>query len=166
MANNLIWVEAKLREMEEFQALSRAEIFHRLFPDLRVIHLIRRDLVRQAVSWARAALDGVWIVSESEPARPTGEPFYDFTFISNLEGLLRQGEEDWRRLYLELGVVPHQVVYEDLVDPAHYEGCLQAVLRHLGLDDRVPIPPPRTHRQADETNDRWVERYQRDRSSP
>jgi LPS sulfotransferase NodH len=165
MANNLIWVEAKLRELEEFQTLSRAAMFHELFPDLRVIHLIRRDLVRQAVSWARAALDGVWVVSDSEPARPTGEPLYDFSFISNLEGLLRQGEEDWRALYLELGAVPHEVVYEDLVDTDHYEASVQGVLRHLDLDDTVPIRPPRTHRQADVINGEWVERYRQDRAS-
>jgi LPS sulfotransferase NodH len=107
----------------------------------------------------------VWIVSDSEPARATGEPFYDFTFISNLEGLLRQGEEDWRALYLELDLVPHEMIYEDLVDPAHYEACLRGVLRHLDLDDTVPIPPPTTHRHADVINDEWVERYQRDRAN-
>jgi LPS sulfotransferase NodH len=105
-------------------------------------------VVRQAVSWARAAQDGVWIVSAAEPAQPVAEPHYDYDFISGLERLLREREEGWRQLYEELDVVPHEVVYEDLTDPQRYSECLAEVLRHLDLDVGL-IPSPRTDRQAD-----------------
>ena len=44
-----------------------------------------------------------------------------------------------------------------------YEAVLQGVLSYLGLDGQTPIPRPRTLRQSDETNERWLERYLQDR---
>ena len=163
MANNLIWVESKLKELAEFSEMTLTQIFGRLFPRLRAIHLVRRDLVRQAVSWARAAQDGVWVVSDTEPARPTAEPAYDYQFIANLVGLLEEGETDWRRLYTDLDLTPHEVLYEDLVDPDRYEDCVRGVLAHLGLDASTSIPRPRTRRQADGLNDEWATQFEEDR---
>lgn len=163
MWNNVVWVVAKFTEMPEFSGMTRSEVFGAVFPDLRVIHLVRHDRVRQAVSWARAAQEGVWLVSETEPARPVTEPHYDFEFISNLEGLIRDGEEGWHHLYAELGVVPHEVVYEDLTEPERYSDTVTGVLNHLGLEADV-IPAPRTHRRADHVNDKWAERYLADRA--
>jgi trehalose 2-sulfotransferase len=64
MWNNVPCVLDKLWELPRFRGLDRAATFHALLPNLRVIHLVRRDRVRQAVSWARAAQEGVWVVSD------------------------------------------------------------------------------------------------------
>ncbi|MEY2460445.1 MAG: trehalose 2-sulfotransferase, partial [Acidimicrobiaceae bacterium] len=87
MWNNVRWVLVKFNEMARFSGMTRVEVFAAAFPDLHVIHLTRRDRVRQAVSWARAAQDGVWVVSDEEPAQPVGNPSYVFDFIAGLEGL-------------------------------------------------------------------------------
>jgi LPS sulfotransferase NodH len=78
MWNNVVWAVAKFQEMPRFSGLERAGVFHAAFPDLHVVHVTRRDRVRQAVSWARMAQDGVWVVSDDEPARPTQPPQCDF----------------------------------------------------------------------------------------
>lgn len=159
MFNNVEWVVRRFNAMDEFAGLSRAAVFHAAFPNLRVVHLVRRDIVRQAVSWMRAAQEGVWIVSDTEPPAPTGEPEYDHYFIANLIGLLEEGERGWRELFGELDVIPHEVVYEELVAEDGYEPAVRGVLRHLDVDVTVDIPAPRTTRQADELNDAWVERF-------
>jgi trehalose 2-sulfotransferase len=159
MFNNIEWVVRRFAEMDEFAALDRAAIFHAAFPDLHVVHLVRRDLVRQAVSWARMAQEGVWVVSDTEPANPTGDPEYDPVFIANLIRLLEEGERGWRQLYSELGVEPYELVYEDIITEEGYPAAIRGVLRHLGVNDSIAIPRPRTNRQADALNDDWVERF-------
>lgn len=162
---NVPWVLEKLWELPRFAGLDRAATFHALFPDLHVIRLTRRDRVAQAVSWARAAQDGVWVVSDAEPPAPVAEPVYDYEFISGLEGLIVDSERGWPELCTELGVTPLDIVYEDLVDPSTYADTIRSALDHLGVDhDEIPVPEPRTHRQADEINRDWVQRYTAERA--
>ncbi|HZM40855.1 MAG TPA: Stf0 family sulfotransferase, partial [Acidimicrobiales bacterium] len=151
--------------LPRFAGLDRAATFRALFPNLHVIRLTRRDRVAQAVSWARAAQDGVWVVSDTEPAAPATEPVYSYELIAALEGLLIEGEHGWPELCADLGTVPLDVVYEDLVDPATYPDTIRSALDHLGVDHTgLAIAPPRTRRQADEINQDWVERYRADRA--
>ena len=168
MWNNVPWAIAKFQEMSRFRGLDRAAVLHAALPNLRVVHVTRRDTVRQAVSWARMAQDGVWVVSDEEPARPTGTPQYDFDLISGLEGLIVDAARGWRELFDELGLTPYDVVYEDLVSEDGYRQSIVGVLDHLGLDaDGLTDPPPRrTHRQADDLNEAWVARYAAERRKP
>lgn len=146
MWNYLPRVVAMLQEVPRLSGLDRVAVLRAAFPGLRAVHLRRRDLVRQAVSWARAAQDGVWVVSNDEPARPIGSPTYDFQFIAALESLLVKGETGWRGLYQELAIVPYEVVYEDLSTDEGYSEAIRGILRHLGLDDaNVPLTPPLTN---------------------
>jgi LPS sulfotransferase NodH len=155
----------KLCELPRFRELDRAAIFRALFPDLRIIHLVRQDRARQAVSWARAAQDGVWVAWAAAPPTAVVGPVYDYGLIAELEGLLVEGERGWPQLCDELGVAPFRVYYEDLVDPDRYAQTVRAALAHLGVDSPdVPIPPPRTLRQADAVNDEWARRYEADRA--
>ena len=146
--NCLRWALAKFSEMPRFAGLDRAAILRAVFPDLRVVDVTRRDRVRQAVSWARMAQDGMWV----EPRRPAGAcvaapagpPRYDYELIAALEALIAESETGWRQLYNELGLTPCQVVYEELSTPDGYEPTIRGVLAHLGLADyQGPIPAPR-----------------------
>jgi len=164
MRNNVEWVMRKFHEMPRFAGRPRADVFHEVFPNLHVVHLVRRDRVRQAVSWARAEQDGVWVVSEHEPAVPSAAPAYDAGFIAGLERLIVDGEREWWSLYDELGVTPYEVVYEDLVTDAGYEHAVRGVLDDLGVSgEGVAVPRPRTLQQADAINDEWVARYRSER---
>lgn len=162
--NNLRWALAKFSELPRFAGLDRAAILHTVFPNSRVKDVTRRDRVRQAVSWARMAQDGMWVApaGQPEPAWPpaTGAPRYDFGLIAGLEALIAESETGWRQLYSELGLTPYQVVYEKLSSPDGYEQTIRGVLAHLGLDDyRGPIPAPRTRRQSNDLNEAWVAAY-------
>jgi trehalose 2-sulfotransferase len=167
--NNLRWALAKFSEMHRFAGLDRAATLHAAFPHLRVVNVTRRDRVRQAVSWARMAQDGIWVApaDQAEPAWPpaTGVPRYDYGLIARLEALIAESEAGWRQLYSELGLTPCQVIYEDLTNPDRYEQVILGVLAHLGLDEyEHPIPAPRTRRQSNDLNEAWVAAYRRDRA--
>jgi trehalose 2-sulfotransferase len=159
MWNYVPWAIEKFQELPRFRRSSLVEIFAAMFPGLRVVHVVRRDRLRQAISWLRAAEEDVWVVSEDEPARPVREPVFQYEVIAGMMDLIAKGEQAWLDLYKELGVRPLEVVYEDLTSPEGYELTLRHVLRHLGLDDSIEIPRPRTHRQADDVNDEWVDRF-------
>ena len=92
MWNNLRWALARFQEIPRFGGLDPTAVFHAAFPNLHVVHVTRRDHVRQAVSWARMAQDGVWVVSDEEPARPRASPQYNFDLINRLEGLIVESE--------------------------------------------------------------------------
>ena len=150
--------------------LGRGAILRTAFPGLRVVELTRRDRVRQAISWARMAQDGLWVdpVGQPEPAwpPPTGPPRYDYGLIAALEALIAESEPGWRQLYDELGLTPYQVVYEELSRPDGYEQTIRGVLAHLGLADyQGPIPPPQTRRQSNDLNEAWLAAYLADRTS-
>ena len=163
MWNYVPWMLEKLRELPEYAGLNRAGVFGALFGELRMVRLVRRDRVRQAVSWLRAAQEGVFVVSATEPARPAGEPRYDYATIAGMERLIAAGEEGWAGLADELGAPSHVVAYEDLADS--YADVLGGVLEFLGVDAPGAAPAPRTWRQADGLNDEWAERFRRERDA-
>ena len=113
---------------------------------LRVVDVMRRDRVRQAVSWARMAQDGMWVapVGQPEPAWPPRRaPRYDYALIAALEALIAESETGWRQLYDELGLTPYQVVYEELSTPDGYQkrSGRAGSPRTRGSPGPVPGPP-------------------------
>jgi LPS sulfotransferase NodH len=165
MWNYTPWVLTRFREMRRFSDMDNAELFADVFPNLRIVHLVRRDQLRQAVSWLRAAEDGVWIVSDPEPPHASRQPTYDYNVIKGMMSLIAQGEQAWLDLYAELGLSPFEVVYEDLLSSEGYENSVRGVLRHLDLDDTVHVPAQRTHRQSDRINDDWVAWFLQEQSN-
>lgn len=85
MWNQVPWVVGLFRELPMYRAMEPAEIFTTAFPNLHVVLLTRKDRVRQAVSWARAAHDGGWKVRADLPANPTGTPVFDADLIRPLQ---------------------------------------------------------------------------------
>jgi trehalose 2-sulfotransferase len=124
---------------------------------LGFVHLWRRDVVAQAVSWAKARQTHFW--HPGEAVKPGGQPpRYDRELIGRLVAAIEKFEADWTRWFAAHGIAPAQVVYEELVaDPL---GTAHRVLDHLGL--RVPPGRPLVighHRQADQVNADWAARF-------
>jgi trehalose 2-sulfotransferase len=165
MWNYVGWAMENFRELPRFSDATTEEIFASVFPGLRVVYVIRQDRLRQAVSWLRAAEDGVWVVSADEPARPQGEPVFQYDVIVGMMDLIAEGEAAWLDLYRKLDVEPLIVVYEVFSNPSGYETTIRRVLEHLDLDHAIDIPSPRTIRQADHISDEWVDRFLREQST-
>jgi LPS sulfotransferase NodH len=160
MWNNLPWVTQRFNALPEFAGMSTAEWFPQVFPDMRPVHIVRRDRVRQAISWLKAAQDGVWVVSGEQPAQPLATPAYDFDVLVGMQRLIVEGEDGWRRLFHDIGVSSCEIVYEELATPDGYEATVHRAAKHVGVNVAdITIPNPRSQRQADATNDEWFERY-------
>ena len=143
MWNSVPWALVKFQQMPRFDSFDRSQVFHTAFPDLHVIYVTRRDRVRQAVSWARMAQDGVWVVSDDEPAPPPRPLEYRYDLINGLEGLIMQSEQGWRDFFDDLAVSPLELFYEDLVTDDGYEDAIGAVIHHLRIEAAEVVIPPR-----------------------
>ncbi|MBJ7610656.1 MAG: sulfotransferase [Candidatus Dormibacteraeota bacterium] len=134
------------------------EVFESIVPTPRYVHIVRRDTLRQALSWCRA-LDSNqwWAAGASAPAaeRPW-DP--DFDEVELLLDLLTEQERAWRRFFAAHAICPLEVVYEDLA--RDYVPTIRRVLEHLGVDAAgAVIPPPALRRQADDMSGRWAAKY-------
>lgn len=125
---------------------------------IRFVYLYRRDVAAQAVSWARAEQTQIWHDSGDGEQNPAREPAYKFDEIHGYARLIDAHNEAWDRWFLNQGIRPHRVVYEDLDgDPV---GTVQRVLRFLGLGlpqgQRIAAS---NRRMADRVSALWTERY-------
>lgn len=131
-----------------------------VFPEVRYLHLVRRDKVAQAVSAWRAIQTGVWHSPVGSSVDP-GTPPYDFLAIR--AQLLQILAEEWLwRSYFEQRGVPHLAVhYEDYAE--HRSETLQGIVDWLGFGH--PAPPVQTLRvMRDEWSDEIATRVWRDLS--
>lgn len=138
-------------------AVTDVELLSARFGRLGFVHLRRRDVVAQAVSWAKALQTHFW--HPGEAVEPGGRPpHYDEELIGRLVAAIEKFEADWARWFAAHGIVPHQVGYEELAaDPLR---TAHDVLDHLGLH----VPPGRRlvvghRRQADHVNAEWAARF-------
>jgi trehalose 2-sulfotransferase len=150
----------KLTELPEHSGWNAPELMADLFPNLHYIWIVRREKVRQAVSWAKAGQTNIYAWHKGEPLPvPSQEPTFDFTFIDNLYNLILEGETGWQTFFEACGVQPFKVVYEDLVK-AYKETALR-ILDYLN----IPFPKDlvfgerQLQKQADALNELWVEKY-------
>jgi trehalose 2-sulfotransferase len=124
---------------------------------LRFVHLRRRDVVAQAVSWAKALQTHYW--HPGEAVKPGGQhPHYDEELIGRLVAAIEEFEAGWTLWFAAHSIGPCQVVYEDLAaDPLR---TAHKVLDYLGLH----VLPGRQlvighRRQADQINADWAARF-------
>ena len=149
----------KLTALPGCEGLRAPDIMAEIFPNPHYLWMVRRDKVRQAVSWARAAQTDNYAWHKGNDPIPKEKPSFDFTFIDNLHKLILEGEAGWQSFFDTCGVQPLKVIYEDFVD--NYEGTALRILDSL----RIPYPKDlqfgerRLQKQADALNDLWIEQY-------
>jgi trehalose 2-sulfotransferase len=138
-------------------AVTDVELLSAQFGRLRFVHLRRRDVVAQAVSWAKALQTHYW--HPDEAVEPGGQhPHYDEELIGRLVAAIEKFEADWTLWFDAHSIVPYQVVYEELAaDPLR---TAHNVLDYLGLH----VPPDQQleighRRQADQVNAEWAARF-------
>jgi LPS sulfotransferase NodH len=158
MWNYFPQVISHFQEMPAYQGLGATEILPKLLPNLHYIWIVRRDKVKQAVSWSIAAQTDIYAAWQAAGKSPP-EPVFDFEQIDLLHNLVLVGEAGWQAFFEKSGVVSLQVVYEELVEA--YEVTALRILDYLG----VAYPPDllfgerKMKKQATELNERWAEKY-------
>jgi trehalose 2-sulfotransferase len=130
------------------------------FPGLRYVWLMRRDKVRQAVSYYRASETGLWWqipgVNANEAHAPTLE--FNFQRIAYLERILLRHESQWQQYFENHDIEPLVLIYEEFIND--HESAVRDVMSYIGVElpEQADIRP-RLLRQADSLTEEWVERY-------
>jgi LPS sulfotransferase NodH len=138
-------------------AVTDVELLSAHLGRLRFVHLRRRDVVAQAVSWAKALQTHFW--HPGEAVKPGGQdPHYDEELIGRLVNTIEIFEADWSLWFAAHSIAPCDVAYEELAaDPLR---TADKVLDYLGLHvpaDRHLVIGHR--RQADQVNADWAARF-------
>lgn len=102
------------------------------FPDLRFVHLQRRDVLGQALSRVRAFQTRRWRSTLPERAAPV----YDGAAILDALRLTVRQDARWTLYFARNGIAPLRLVYEDALDDA--DAAVAAVAELVGLE----APPP------------------------
>ena len=157
MAETLPELIGDLAAADSGSAVTDLELLSAQLGRLRFVHLRRRDVVAQAVSWAKALQTHYW--HPGEAVKPGGQhPHYDEELIGRLVAAIEKFEADWTLWFTAHSIVPCQVVYEELAaDPLR---TAHNVLDHLGLHVPPDWQPVIGHRrQADQVNANWADRF-------
>ena len=124
-------------------------------PNLKFVHLERRDLLGQAISYSRAAQTGQF----GARAPRLREPRYSRRHIAYLLQLTAAGHARWRAYFARNGIEPLHLYYEDIVaDPT---GAVRAVAGHVGVEGELEPDLSKLHVrvQRDELSDAWRARF-------
>jgi trehalose 2-sulfotransferase len=141
---------AKLRSARPDLLGPDREVLEQVFGPTRLVHLLRGDVVAQAVSWALAEQTGYWH-DEGGTAPPRRQPQFDFDEVDGRVKTIAEHNASWRKWFASYDIGPLLVRYEDLV--ADMAGTTALILGFLGL--RLPpghVIAPGTRRLADEVN--------------
>jgi LPS sulfotransferase NodH len=131
-----------------------------VFPNLAYIFLIRRDKLRQAISYHKALqTDLWWSFAGSRKNLPKGVATFDFQAIDAFVKRFDLEDLKWQYFFTKNHIKPLTLVYEDVVQDL--QGAVNQVVDYLQvpLDTEFALPPPRLEKQADAVTEEWVREY-------
>lgn len=127
----------------------------RLIDTSRFVLLRRRDVLGQAISWARASQTRAWISGMPELAPAS----YDRAAVAYRLNLVLEHTAGWQRFLAENGVLPLELTYEDVMaNPADAMAKI-ADLLNIHLPASSVAYELRTKLQRSHANDDWRERF-------
>jgi trehalose 2-sulfotransferase len=100
-------------------------------PPPLIIRLERRDKIRQAISYARAAKSDVWRISHVAYNPPCNLDASDLPMVNNWVTKFEAWQAAWDALFAALALSPVCLYYEDLVQD--WGRGLDQVARNLGI---------------------------------
>ncbi len=125
-------------------------------PNPVFIYITRGDVLKQAISWAKATQTKAFVYSDT----PVQEPVYSFKRINDALSFITSGEQFWENYFQENGIYPLRLCYETLVK--NRIDTLRSVINHIGFNvpDQVLMSLNEHLRpQTDQTNIEWLARY-------
>jgi LPS sulfotransferase NodH len=138
----------------EFEKVKGTRWAERL-PSLSFIHLERRDVLGQAISFVRASQTQQWVSFLG----PKGEPIYNGALIDRVLLDILHQQTRWR-YYLARNRVPVlHLTYEDVA--RFPQETAEAVGRLMGLTEKpcVDLSQVRLKVQRDALNEEWRQRF-------
>lgn len=133
--------------------LARFRIPHDLIDVHKIIWIMRRDLVEQAISLAIGLQTGSWTVFH----KPSRAPTYDRVAIADCLEAIQQMNRAWAR-HIKRSGLPHlQLFYEDIC--ANENETVQQILDWFELPKTEQITCVGLQKQADRLNIAWKQRF-------
>lgn len=129
---------------------------NRMYPSVRIIHITRRDLVDQAVSYLIASQTKKWTSAHDGDAGV--EPAYDYATITKLMQSSASAELQMRMISVLFDVPYTQVRYEALVRRPEFVMDKIGQFANIDLSKWKPKEPPIT-KQANALNQEFYDRY-------
>ena len=161
--NQLLELAKRMAMFERFRGLTAPQLMSKVIPNANYLWLIRRDKLRQAISFQIAASTSEWWKTEdAATSRHEGRAChakFDAHAIARIQAALTENDFRWQACFQENEITPFVVYYEDLA--ADYLGVIRSVLKWLRIPnaEAVAVPPSRLKRQANWRNEKWVARY-------
>ncbi|MEO6360238.1 MAG: Stf0 family sulfotransferase [Sphingomicrobium sp.] len=161
--NGLFGVKCFPTQMKELHHGNQplfSEVMATLVPrdrQARIVQLKRRDRRAHAISYARAALSGIWRKEQEGQAGTRVE--FSREAVDHARALLDQEEASWERLYNDRNIAPLILWYEDVVDQPGR--AVASVAEFLGatVDPAAPIVIPEVEKQSEEDPKLWAQHY-------
>jgi LPS sulfotransferase NodH len=134
------------------------DAFRRAIGPIRVVRLLRKDRLRQAVSWVRARETGVWSVRRGEPtpAVATRQPSYDPAELARTLDRIHTQNRNWDDALASADLPVLTIYYEDLV--ATYSATVSEVIKFIGQPWQGNLPQPVLVQQSDDITADWIAR--------
>jgi trehalose 2-sulfotransferase len=146
----------------QHDAIASACAWTEVLPNLRFIWLQRRDLLGQAISFARASQTGQFrsTVQASTAAR------YDADFIRHGLVMFVKDQARWTLFFARTGITALPVFYEDVV--SNPQGTVDRIAALVGLREPTPIRPEliEFRVQRDAATEEWRARFLRENGDP
>jgi trehalose 2-sulfotransferase len=156
--NGVFGVKAHFHHFEAYQK-QYPPLLKRMAP-VTYIHINRPDKVAQAVSMVKALQTNRWHSRMEGGPKPSLH--YDREMIANCLADIEEQDLAWRRWFKAHGVSSFDVTYTDLTKDA--AGVVRRIVELLGVANDEPdeVLIPSVEKQGDETNNEWIERYERE----
>lgn len=122
------------------------------------IHITRDDVLRQAISFARAQQTNAWI-SDMEP---TGDAYYDYDLFAEKVQNVTQGNANWQAFLAATGSRSLPVTYEQTRDNPQNTLDNIAKFLHVKLapeEGAIQSFQPRVQSKTDDPAADWAERF-------
>jgi LPS sulfotransferase NodH len=131
-------------------------------PNLKFIFLTRRDLLGQAISWARALQNGQYRSTQSVK----GHTQYNADLIQRLIRDIARDNARWAMFFARTGLRFMTVVYEDIVTSPQVN--IMQVASYLEIEGSAVIDPALIDLkiQRDSVTDEWRARFHRELGRP
>lgn len=131
-------------------------------PDLRFVFLSRRDLLGQAISWARALQTGQY--RSTQPVRQI-EVFDGALIQKQLDALVRE-KARWEMFFARTGIIPLRLEYESVI--LNPEEAVGQIAKLLDIKPGLARDSSKitVERQRDAINVEWADRFRAERGNP
>lgn len=126
-------------------------------PGVRVVHLRRADILRQAISFAIARQTGVWISGQESTSDGA---VFDGEMVNDCLNDIALQNARWTQAFAEVGIEPLNIYYEEA--ERDIAATVTAIARHAGVigeGDAIDVAAPTTRQSRAGRTDEWIERY-------